>query len=486
MTVESTKRLVVVLTFAALLSWIGSLALPGFVVDSRAGSMQGSQILVSGLLFGWANIGWAAYANLFFLYVAFQLLRGRQPKATVVAMLLLAATLPFFSGIQRDEGTSVVLPIVSWGWGAVLWTISLIVVASAAAVRTGVIAGASIKLLGVGIIGILAALIYVHQRQWQAANMQEREMYLPAGVAFTNGTFSHLPFVWPDGPVVPSDAVFSLDVEPDLFSAKKDDRPRLELPKLPALRLGGFDWYTLEDPYLSQVHVKVRKVASAATKVIQFEAKRTKEGAVIRINDADSKTALYEQRFGTIWRKEWQTQFFPTATNGWWEGLAIGYDRAINRALGLYDKRELKARVALHPEVAHTACNIGSENVDGIDGLRVWDGRHAMVNIAFQKVRVGFCSESYIGLVYVNEHLQSNPSAQNVRFFVTVFDRETLMPTASFVEHVKCPAQCKDTSPLNVSGVRISDEAVVIETTQETITAERNLPSKDRYHLYYK
>lgn len=481
----NAKSLVMVLTLTALLSWISSLALPGFVVDSRVGSMIGSQILVNGLLFGWHNNGWAAYANLFFFYATLQLLRGKQPRETVFVMLLCAATLPFFSGIQRDEGTNVVLPVVSWGWGAVLWSISLILVASSAAVRSAVITGTGIKFLGFGIFAILVAILVVHQRQWQAANIQEREMYLPEGVAFTNARFSGIPFDWPDGPLVSSDAVISLDIDPKLFSAR-DGSPQLELPKLLAFRQGGFDWYTYEDPYL-QPRVKVRKVASTETQVILFQAKQTTEGAVIRIIDTVSKAVLYEQRFATTWRKGWNSVFFPQGTGGWWAGLPIGYDRAINRALGLYDQREpKKPRALLHLEEAHTACDVGSENVDGIDRLRMWDGRQAMVSMGFLETQIGFCSESYIGLIYFNGHLQSNSFPRLTRYFVMVFDRKTLMPIASFLESVKCPEQCKDTAQQTVRGIRISDETAVVETTQEAFTAKRDLPPKERYHLYYK
>lgn len=479
------KSLVMVLTLTALLIWISSLVLPGFVVDSRAGVMIGSQILVNGLLFGQHNNGWSAYANLLFFYVTFQLLRGKQPRETVFVMLLCAATLPFFSGIQRDEGTDVVLPVVSWGWGVVLWLISLILVASSAMVRSAVITGTSIKVLGFGIFAILVAILVVHQRQWQAANIQEREMYLPEGVAFTNARFSGIPFDWPDGPLVSSDAVISLDIDPILFSGR-DGSPQLELPKLVAFRQGEFDWYTYEDPYLYP-RVKVRKVASAGTKVFLFQAKQTTEGAVIRIIDTVSKVVLYEQRFATTWRKGWNSVFFPKGTGDWWAGLSIGYDRAINRALGLYDQREpKKPRALLHPEEAHTACDVGSENVDGIDGLRMWDGRQVMVSMGFLNARVGFCSESYIGLINFNEHLQPNSNKSNPRYFVMVFDRRTLMPIASFVENVKCPEQCKDIAQQTVKGIRISDETAVVETMQQNFATQRNLPSKENYHLYYK
>jgi hypothetical protein len=139
---------------AAVGLWLVSLALPGFIVQGRTEVWNGGNILWLGLLFGWAVLGFAVYANLFFVPVAIRLFLGKRPTIAVGLMLVLAATLPFFRGVIADEGSGAVLPVVSWGWGAVLWIVAIVLLALAAAVRAGRAAATTARDLAI----LLAAL----------------------------------------------------------------------------------------------------------------------------------------------------------------------------------------------------------------------------------------------------------------------------------------------------------------------------------------
>ena len=108
--------------------WCVSLLLPGFRVETQAASVPGIYVLLLGLAFGWMVMGFAVYANLFFLRAAWVMHTGRLPEGSVVLVLLLAATLPLFRGPLRDEGSSAIAPVSSWGWGAVLWVIALLLI----------------------------------------------------------------------------------------------------------------------------------------------------------------------------------------------------------------------------------------------------------------------------------------------------------------------------------------------------------------------
>jgi hypothetical protein len=168
------------LALASCVLWLASLALPAFMVDSRAESMLGGVVLLTGLLFGWS-----AYANIFFAVAAMTLLSGGRPRRSVLAMLAFGATLPIFKGVIRDEGSGTILPVVSWGWGAVIWILALLLLATAAAIRARLVSLAVARTL-VGLMLVsFAAIVSLHFYQRAAANFQERSLYLSSGLAFT-------------------------------------------------------------------------------------------------------------------------------------------------------------------------------------------------------------------------------------------------------------------------------------------------------------
>jgi hypothetical protein len=459
------------LVHVALAVWLVSLVLPGFVVESRGDTWFGAYILLLGPLFGWMVNGWAVYANVFFLFALTRLYQGRSPKVSVVAMLLLAATLPLFSGVLQDEGSGTVLPVGSWGWGAALWLCALILLAGAAAIRAGLFPPAASKVIPLVLAVLLVPVLLVHQRQWQAANAQERQLYLPIGVAFTRADFCGVPFTWPSGAVVPPDAVVGLDIDAGLH-ADDNQEPRLRLPALLNFEENGFDWVGHREPGSGSVTVQVRSVAQPKRYMVQV--RKTGEGAVVRVIDTRSKAALYEQTFKVQQGRNGHASYCPMSKSSGEGALTKSFDRALLRALG-QDRPAQPPQQPLRSELARTPCDLDSADIDGIKGLHSWDGRQVILQPESIRTRPGYCSEHYIALAYLST--MSDTGHADLSSVVMIFDRLTLKPLAAFNDRRTCSlARCPEVSPDIIKGVLISDGTATVETTAGSFAAQRIKP----------
>lgn len=455
------------LTYAACASWLISLVLPGFMVDSRAESWFGGPVLLFGLLFGWAVHGWAAYANIFFVVAAIALLSGRRPRGSVLAMLALGATLPLFRGVIRDEGSGAILPVVSWGWGAVIWIFSLVLLATAAAIRTRLLTlmGARV-VLGLLLVS-LVSIGGLHFYQRAAANSQERNLYLSTGMAFTRASMCGVPLTTINSPLLSRDAIVALDADPELISAS-GSRPYLWLPKLLNYQESTFAWVTFHDPANSSSEVKVRVATSSDRPVLQ--ARRSEQGAVLRLLSRPSGPVLYEQELKLSSTVGGMRLYCPMSTQSGFAGLQLGYDTNLLRALG--QEPQLPQRAKLVDEVARIPCSLGTDDKDGIKGLRDWDGRQVVLQPESVRSRVGFCSDSYIVLTYISEY--STTSVKDLSPVAQVFDRKTFRPLATFNDRRPCPnGRCPEAPRELATGARISDTEVVVETTAGGLTAKR-------------
>lgn len=455
------------ITHIAVLTWLISLALPGFSVESSSEIWFGYLILLTGLMFGWLVNGWAVYANLFFVFAMFRLYTGKMPSISVYAMLVLTALLPLFSGVIRDSGSGYILPVVSWGWGAVFWVISILLLACAAAVRAEVLSKQGLRNVALVIVTVLAIIPYIHHRQLSSANEQERDIYFSRGMAFTIAPLCDVPLVWPTAQVVPSDEVVAFDISPELKSGK-NGKPVLSLPTLANFHENGFDWVTFREPMTSSNTVKVRYSAKSSHLILQ--AKETSEGAIIRLLDEATKMPLYEQRLKTKILPGGRSVFCPGSSEQISGGRTKGYDSAVLYALGQSSGQKINYDPLL-AETADLSCNLGADNIDGIDGLRMWDGRHVILYPESIRSRIGFCSDSYISQVYV-----ANFSGANLNDFslvVQIYDRKTLRPLANYYDGRSCGRECKDADRDIIKRVRISDGAAIVETTLGELVAKR-------------
>jgi hypothetical protein len=450
---------------AALACWLISLALPGFVVQSRTEPLYGAFILLLGLLFGWMVMGWAAYANLSFPYVLIRIYMRKASPIAAPIMLLLGLTVFVFEGVVRDEGSGAVLPVVSWGVGAILWGSALLLTAIASGLLAGSFGSKTALRLAGGLGVFIASLGALHLAQRFLANEQERAIYLSGGMVFTTAAFCGVPFSWPEKPLLPPDEVVKLDVEPGLKDYNSGS-PYLLLPRFSAVEEEGTTWRTWHDPVISSSRVKVRYVGTQARYALQ--ARRTADGAVLRLVDG-AGTTLYEQPLKSVRIRNYST-YCPYATQSW-EGLKKGYDTALLRAVGERTPREIPVQ-SLKPQRAAVACSLGEQDLDGVKGLRTWDGRQAVLEPESVRTRPGFCSEDYIGLVYVFKRSETPGDLSPV---VQIYDRGTLRPLASFNDGRVCPSgRCGEAPRTVARAVRIlGDAGVAVETEFGDLPAKR-------------
>jgi len=450
----------------AIALWLVSLVLPGFLVDTRSQPLLGFHVLLMGLPFGWMVLGFAVYANLFFARAAYLMLQGRQLGVSVVAMLGLAATLPFFRGVMRDEGSGTLLPVASWGWGTALWLVALLLLAAAAALRAERLSTAGVRaLLGSTLVALLL-LGGLQGLQWSRANAQERSLYLSGGLAFTLAPRCGLPVTQVDRSLLPAGSAVVLDIDPEL-AKPSGPRPWLSLPEVLRSATPGQAWVTMEPPEPGYIGVRLRLPAAPERPVVQ--ARATPDGAVLSLQAGAGGPVLYEQPLRILKTLSGQTTYCPLPSGPGPEGaLKISPDTELLKALG---PPLAHVRARLQDEVARTPCNLGTQDVDGIAGLREWDGREVILQESV-RTRAGFCSASYIALVYLSQPTAGNDT--DLSPAVQVFDRRTLRPLAVFNDRRTCmQARCPEAAAGTAQGVRIGDADVVVETRVGEAMAKR-------------
>ncbi|MBK1685714.1 hypothetical protein CKO18_19370 [Rhodoferax fermentans] len=422
--------------------------------------------------------GWAVYANIFFTIVAFRLLKKSDstPIATTIAMVALTATIPLFEGPILSEATMETASVVSWGWGAILWVISIGVLAAATGIRSGILPESTLKIVPVLFASLLIAIGAYRMYQWKNANDQEREIYLPKSMAFSVADFYGIPFVWPTGPVV--DAGDSVAVEID-GSLRSDVTPyvSIRVPELLSYERFGYDWQKFELADMPTLTVR----STVKPKNIALQVKRTPEGAVIRILNRASNTALYEQHLRLIVAKNNRTHVFPTSDSIEWSGLSRGYYDALKIALN---------PVVVPSEISPASRNIGKNKTqmklaeeaaipceekrtyfkspDSFDNL---DGRYVILDRYHNFAAL--CSKSYVGLIFV----WSTPSrSSKLGSDVYLYDRITLRPLAKFSDRDECVygVSCNEyVQPESISRVRIENDKVSVDTAAGVALVKR-------------
>ncbi|OAI02201.1 hypothetical protein A1353_16950 [Methylomonas methanica] len=448
------------LTRASVLIWLISLCLPGFSITSKTETFYGALILLLGLLFGWMALGLAAYANLFFFKVVSTLNNGKQPKASVIFMLIFASTLPFFPGPIISEGSGATVPVTSWGWGAVLWVVSLAFLVIAAAIQNQWMSVMLAKYCVIAVFGGVLSIVAIRDYQFSVATEQDREAYLTNDMAFTVAPLCEVSINWPERPFLNPDEVIVTDIDPALKPVK-GDRPYLNLPTLPNYSEKGFDWITYKGDCYGCL-IKVRYPQRANHPILQ--AKATQEGAIIRLLDKDASTVLYEQRLlKKIWNKG---PVYCPRPSGFTDK---GYDAAILKAIG-HEKIELSDKPMLETEKTEFRCDMGTANIDGIDGLREWDGRHVMLSSESFRSSPSFCSERY--LIKVKVEMCEPGGEKDLRAYLAAYERKTFRPLGSFSTRKVCSKRSEIPDNM-VKGIQISQEQSTVETTMGKVTAER-------------
>jgi hypothetical protein len=121
------------LSVTALTIWCCSLAFTGIVLYSGQKHLPGFEILAMGWLSPLVlNFAW--FANIFFLYGIFRLLSGGVPiKSAILATLLSLDTFRFSQYLLNEGGAT--SPVYGYGWGAVLWFVSIFLMLAAVGTR---------------------------------------------------------------------------------------------------------------------------------------------------------------------------------------------------------------------------------------------------------------------------------------------------------------------------------------------------------------
>lgn len=250
----------------------------------------GILILPIGLLFGWAVMGWAVYANPLFFLILDRVKKNKSAGVPIFLVLLLVGTLPFFSGTADDISRH---PVEAWGWGALVWITALFLAASASGIQQRWL---TLRQAGFGLGGLWCLAIALHTYQWTIASAQEREIYLSGGMAITVVPLCGVPLTWPKGAYIGPNQIPEVDVDPALNAVKHPSVPFLTLERYQS---DGFTWITYGGPYaLNSVTVKVRHPAQPRD--FTLLAKATPQGAMIRLVQQATGKALYEQSLRTI------------------------------------------------------------------------------------------------------------------------------------------------------------------------------------------
>lgn len=456
------------LTLAALALWLVSLTLPGFSAEGSRDVWHGGMILLIGLPLGWMLHGWAVYANIFFIYAVIRILLGRKPTLAILCMIVLAATMPFFTGVVENEGNGEWLPIASWGWGAFIWLISLFILTCAALFQTLRLGARSLIVVTLAVFGTLSFISFKHHEQWLKADVPERQLYLSDGLAITRSSFCGEKLIIPTNPVLAAGTVLEEDIDPDL----QRHRPWIILPHIPNYHADGYDWvsYSVDNHRSAALTVRYRSAANHPL----LQVKRTGNGAVIRILAEDRKNILYEQRLSLKQIEKKSPIYCPMESQEYsnTKARSTGYDKELLHALGESTSKDHVWDASLSSEDASERCSLGPKGLDGIKDLRLWDGRQVIFGNGLLSTGQGFCSKNYILI----ENLAPYSSApQKLGYVIEIFDRTTLRPLAVFNGVHECTSldTCNIFKKEVATGVRVSNSTAVIESPYGGFIANR-------------
>lgn len=218
------------LKLLAFILWFISLSLPGFLTPRADswGNWTGWMLLaMMPFAFLQPTSCWALYSNIFF-WVA--LLR-KDGIISLGIMWLMTATIIFHTEIMIGEMPSYD-SVLSWGWGAVLWLLSYIVLTLARAVRHHSDPALFLCIAGFFCSLAITLLIGLNIYQYRIMNEEEREHLLPPSMAFTTQTISGIEIQpVPEDFRLPADAnIIVENAIPDLesldaTSLKDTDKP---------------------------------------------------------------------------------------------------------------------------------------------------------------------------------------------------------------------------------------------------------------------
>lgn len=305
----------------ALILWGLSLALTGFSFYSfQRPPISGIYILgigwLSPLLF---NVAW--FANIFFLYGIKRLISGKPAFFPAIFAVLFSLDLFRFERFPLNEAGSET-PVYGYGWGAVLWLLSIaIMLAAAGSYRhesnENTIPKIWLKWLRpLGFVLFLTILgmsgyFYVTDREIANAN----ELKRLEGIAFKRGKVCSDQTPTVGEPI--ANFTGTLLIIGDNFNGLRYshfDIEELLRWGIPTIRFKGYDYYlrpdALADDRITEEELVEVQSSGLPSAILEVSTEKTKQGRILAINTKLTEASTNRLVFNQRWVRE------PVPSNG--------------------------------------------------------------------------------------------------------------------------------------------------------------------------
>jgi hypothetical protein len=286
--------------------------LTGLVLYSGHRELPGFEILAMGWL-SLIVLNFAWFANVFFLYGVFGILSGRRPiKASASAAFLSLDTFRFTEYLLNEGGSTT--PVYGYGWGAVLWFLSIFLLLAAAGTKEletskePRVQETYEFLRSIGIALILVTLVaapYFAVNDRSKANPTERERL--SGLAFKRGKVCSV--VDP----VPSQ---TLELQGPLELVRSNHPPWPFVSALallewgfPIIREGNLDYSLI--PGKNFEAIRVTSAIGKSSARLEASVNDKTNSRTIRLTTNEGKSTLFEQ----AWNIDPSTSFCPDYTS---------------------------------------------------------------------------------------------------------------------------------------------------------------------------
>ena len=292
------------LAIAALVLWICSLFFTGIALHAEQRSLPGYEILAMGWLSPLAlNFAW--FANIFFLYGIFALLSGRTPiTASILAVVFSLDTFRFGAFLLNEGGATT--PVYGYGWGAVLWFVSMCLMLTAVGARRREIGNMHewFQPLGLTILALMLGFVsYFAFNDRAIANSTEAQRL--AGIAFKRGGVCSAPEPIVREPIKNLSGSLQVVIQKDALYARHPFEQIKQLLDwgIPSVRIGNVD-YSLDvtDP-------KAMKMAAA-----NDTAAATLYVTEVYLNAISAKLVETSTK-RTVFDQTWTREDYPVNTN---------------------------------------------------------------------------------------------------------------------------------------------------------------------------
>ncbi len=384
---------------------------------------SGFMTLGVGLIFGWIAPpgGLAVYANLFYFYALLKSASKKPPTVAAIIMLVLASLTFTFDCVPHGAGCS---SVYAWGWGAVFWMLSIlaltfVVFISDTNVKT------EVSVIVFLLLTILLPVCLYRTYQYQQANAQERERYLPPSVAFTTVEFGGVPYNPPQKNVTfNQNTVLAIEGDIDIMRLRTIDKnfsvrlPNLfqhsdtfwrVYPRAVSPQFRYMDGYValLDEPKTVDYHYGIRQISSQRGEIFITDANNN----TVWQTEIAKKNDKYYPDYGS----DFFDLFRPLLTGNsnpnyiYWQGND-------------HQKKQFNEITSKHCPF------IKEKNSDSINIK--WNGQRIQLDNNYGEIQSeAFCSENYAFLLLVKE---SSRKKELPSLNVIVFEKQTMLPLWHF------------------------------------------------------